>query len=241
MLQTAVYPKEVAAMLEVKNLNKHFQGLPVLKDLNLTVGEREITALVGPSGCGKSTLLNLIAGIAREYEGEIINGFDKTGYVFQEDRILPWLTVYDNIRIVRDDKDHARIMQLIEQMHLSGFEDYYPDQLSGGMRQRCGIARAFYYGSRLLLMDEPFKSLDYCLRIEMLSYLKALWEQEQNTVLFVTHDIEEALQIADRILVFSARPSSIIREIKLPRQSGLRDLSDDRLLTERAELIKLIA
>lgn len=228
-------------MLEVKLLNKLFNGLPVLEGLNLTVGEREITALVGPSGCGKSTLLNLIAGITGDYEGEIINGFGRTGYVFQEDRVLPWMTVYDNIRIVRDDTDHKRIMQLIEQMHLDGFEDYYPDQLSGGMRQRCGIARAFYYGSELLLMDEPFKSLDYCLRIEMLSYLKALWEQEQNTVLFVTHDIEEALQIADRILVFSRRPSSVIREIKLPRQSGLRDLSDERLMADRAELIRLIA
>ncbi len=228
-------------MLEVKQLCKLFNGLPVLEGLNLTVGEREITALVGPSGCGKSTLLNLIAGITGDYEGEIINGFGRTGYVFQEDRVLPWMTVYDNIRIVRDDTDHKRIMQLIEQMHLDGFEDYYPDQLSGGMRQRCGIARAFYYGSELLLMDEPFKSLDYCLRIEMLSYLKALWEQEQNTVLFVTHDIEEALQIADRILVFSRRPSSVIREIKLPRQSGLRDLSDERLMAERAELIRLIA
>lgn len=228
-------------MLEVKQLSKLFNGLPVLEGLNLTVGEREITALVGPSGCGKSTLLNLIAGITGDYEGEIINGFGRTGYVFQEDRVLPWMTVYDNIRIVRDDTDHKRIMQLIEQMHLDGFEDYYPDQLSGGMRQRCGIARAFYYGSELLLMDEPFKSLDYCLRIGMLSYLKALWEQEQNTVLFVTHDIEEALQIADRILVFSRRPSSVIREIKLPRQSGLRDLSDERLMAERAELIRLIA
>ncbi len=228
-------------MLEVKQLSKLFNGLPVLEGLNLTVGEREITALVGPSGCGKSTLLNLIAGITGDYEGEIINGFGRTGYVFQEDRVLPWMTVYDNIRIVRDDTDHKRIMQLIEQMHLDGFEDYYPDQLSGGMRQRCGIARAFYYGSELLLMDEPFKSLDYCLRIEMLSYLKALWEQEQNTVLFVTHDIEEALQIADRILVFSRRPSSVIREIKLPRQSGLRDLSNERLMAERAELIRLIA
>ncbi len=228
-------------MLEVKQLCKLFNGLPVLEGLNLTVGEREITALVGPSGCGKSTLLNLIAGITGDYEGEIINGFGRTGYVFQEDRVLPWMTVYDNIRIVRDDTDHKRIMQLIEQMHLDGFEDYYPDQLSGGMRQRCGIARAFYYGSELLLMDEPFKSLDYCLRIEMLSYLKALWEQEQNTVLFVTHDIEEALQIADRILVFSRRPSSVIREIKLPQQSGLRDLSDERLMAERAELIRLIA
>lgn len=228
-------------MLEVKNLNKHFNNLPVLKNLNLQIGEREITALVGPSGCGKSTLLSLIAGITGDYAGEIINTFGKTGCVFQEDRVLPWLTVYDNIRIVGQTTDHERILQLIDKMHLTGFENYYPDQLSGGMRQRCGIARAFYYGSRLLLMDEPFKSLDFCLRIEMLSYLKALWEQEQNSVLFVTHDIDEALQIADRILVFSKRPSSVIREISLKRVNGLRRLEDAELLKQRTELIRLIS
>lgn len=227
-------------MLDVLHLKKEFKGLPVLEDLNLYVGQREITAIVGPSGCGKSTLLNLIAGINGDYQGKIENRAKKTGYVFQEDRILPWLTVYDNIRIVRDDVDPGRIMQLIEQMHLTGFERYYPDQLSGGMRQRCGIARAFYYGSELLLMDEPFKSLDYSLRQEMLSYLKALWEQEQNAVLFVTHDIDEALQIADRILVFSSRPSKVIREILLPKQRGLRDVTDAGLVEQKAEMIQLI-
>lgn len=226
-------------MLDVIDLEKKFQGLPVLQHLNLHVGEAEIVAIVGPSGCGKSTLLNLIAGITGTYEGQIQNRAGKTGYVFQEDRILPWLTVYDNIRIVRDDTDHARIRQLIGQMHLTGFEGYYPSQLSGGMRQRCGIARAFYYGSELLLMDEPFKSLDYSLRQEMLTYLKTLWEQEQNSVLFVTHDMDEALQIADRILVFGARPSTVIREIVLPKQTGLRDLTTGVLLERKAELIRL--
>ena len=227
-------------MLDVLHLKKEFKGLPVLEDLNLHVGQREITAIVGPSGCGKSTLLNLIAGINGNYQGKIENRAKKTGYVFQEDRILPCLTVYDNIRIVRDDVDPGRIMQLIEQMHLTGFERYYPDQLSGGMRQRCGIARAFYYGSELLLMDEPFKSLDYSLRQEMLTYLKALWEQEQNAVLFVTHDIDEALQTADRILVFSSRPSKVIREISLPKQRGLRDVTDAGLVEQKAEMIRLI-
>ena len=209
-------------MLDVIGLRKEFGGLPVLENLNLHVDRKEITAIVGPSGCGKSTLLNLIAGITGDYDGQIRNRAGKTGYVFQEDRILPWLTVYDNIRVVRDDTDEARILQLIDQMHLTGFEDYYPDQLSGGMRQRCGIARAFYYGSELLLMDEPFKSL------------------EQNSVLFVTHDMDEALQIADRILVFGPRPSSVVKEIRLPREKGLRNLSADALVQVKAEMIALI-
>lgn len=227
-------------MLDVIGLRKEFSGLPVLENLNLHVDQKEITAIVGPSGCGKSTLLNLIAGITGDYDGQIRNRAEKTGYVFQEDRILPWLTVYDNIRVVRDDTDEARILQLIDQMHLTGFEDYYPDQLSGGMRQRCGIARAFYYGSELLLMDEPFKSLDYSLRQEMLTYLKALWEQEQNSVLFVTHDMDEALQIADRILVFGPRPSSVVEEIRFLREKGLRDLRADALVQAKARMIALI-
>lgn len=225
-------------MLEVKNLTKEYAGLPVLKDISFSVGEHEIVALVGPSGCGKSTLLNLIAGINGGYKGIIENKAEKTGYIFQEDRILPWLTVYDNIKIVRKKEDRERILELIRKMHLSGFEYYYPEQLSGGMRQRCGIARAFYYGSRLLLMDEPFKSLDMNLRLEMLGLLLEAWESEAGSVMFVTHDIEEALMIADRILVFKGSPAVLAEEVVLPERKKLRDPAEENLKNVRKKLLK---
>lgn len=227
-------------MLDIENLKKEYNGLPVIQDLSLHVGDHEIVAIVGPSGCGKSTLLNLIAGIVKGYEGKIANHASKTGYVFQEDRILPWLTVYDNIRIVGDGENRERIKNLIAQMKLTGFEHYYPGQLSGGMRQRCGIARAFYFGSELLLMDEPFKSLDYHLRMELLAALVELWEREQTSVIFVTHDIEEALMIADRILVLKSRPARIVREVRLPRTPGLREADCKELMELKAELLRLI-
>lgn len=225
-------------MLEVKNLTKIYAGRPVLKDISFSVGEHEIVALVGPSGCGKSTLLNLIAGINGNYEGNIENRAGKTGYIFQEDRILPWLSVYDNIKVVRKKEDRKRILELIGKMHLSGFEQYYPEQLSGGMRQRCGIARAFYYGSRLLLMDEPFKSLDMNLRLEMLRILLELWETEEGSVIFVTHDIEEALMIADRILVLKGCPAVLAEEIILPERKNLRDPSEEALRKARKKLLQ---
>ena len=207
-------------MLDVIDLGKKFGGLPVLEHLNLRVEPKEITAIVGPSGCGKSTLLNLIAGITGDYEGQIRNRAKKTGYVFQEDRILPWLTVYDNIRVVRDDTDEARIAQLIDQVHLTGFEDYYPEQLSGGMRQRCGIARAFYYGSELLLMDEPFGALDAVTRARLQDLVRELWtrDEKKKTVFFVTHDVDEALLLANRILVLGQSPSHIIYDVKITEE-----------------------
>ncbi len=224
-------------MLDIRNLRKQFDGLVVLDRLNLSVSEHEILAIVGPSGCGKSTLLNLIAGTLKDYEGYMENQADKTGYVFQEDRLLPWLTVYDNIRIVRKREDPARIRDLIHKMRLEGFEHYYPDQLSGGMRQRCGIARAFYYGSQLLLMDEPFQSLDVNLRVELLEHLVQLWETERSSVIFVTHDIDDALMAADRVLVFAGRPARVQLEVSLPAKTGLRDLAEEDLARLKQEMI----
>lgn len=228
-------------MLDITNLRKEYKGLCVLQNFNLHVEKDEILAIVGPSGCGKSTLLNLIAGITKGYEGEISNRANKTGYVFQEDRILPWLTVYENIKIVRKQEDERRIQELIRKMHLEGFEDYYPGQLSGGMRQRCGIARAFYFGSELLLMDEPFKSLDCKLRLEMLQHLNDIWQDEKKTVIFVTHDIEEALMIADRIVILKNRPSNLMKEVKLERVDGLRDITSKQMMQLKNELVQLIA
>lgn len=228
-------------MLDIRKLKKEYNGRFILKDVNLHVKSHEIVAVVGPSGCGKSTLLNLIAGIAGEYEGTIENHAAGTGYVFQEDRILPWLTLYDNIRIVREREDRDRIQSLIAQMRLEGFEHYYPAMLSGGMRQRCGIARAFYYGSQLLLMDEPFKSLDFHLRLELLEHLAKLWEREQASVVFVTHDIDEALMLADRIVVLKGRPASVIKEVTLPKGKRLRDMAGVDMIKIKAELLRLTA
>lgn len=217
-------------LLEINNLSKSFDGMETLSNVNLSLGDHEIVAIVGPSGCGKSTILNLVAGLIEDYSGTIINKAKKTGYVFQEDRILPWLTVYDNIKIVRDKEDKKRINELIAKVKLQGFEKFYPGKLSGGMKQRCGIARAFYYGSDLLLMDEPFKSLDVKLRNELLKVLYELWNEEKVSVLFVTHDIEEALRVADRVLVMGNRPTFVKKKIQLPKSSGLRNLKNDEML-----------
>lgn len=211
-------------MLDIEHVSKDYFGLPVLSDINLHIGEHEIVAIVGPSGCGKSTLLNIIAAINGEYRGTITTQARKIGYVFQEDRLLPWLNVYENVAIVRKKEDRARIREVIQKVHLDGFEKYYPAQLSGGMKQRCGIARALYYGSELLLMDEPFKSLDPGLRCEMLENLLEILKNEKGSVLFVTHDVDEALSIADRIVIFSRRPGRILEEITLPETQNLRDV-----------------
>ncbi|MBQ9991446.1 MAG: ATP-binding cassette domain-containing protein [Lachnospiraceae bacterium] len=212
-----------------------------MTNINLEIAGKEIVAIVGPSGCGKSTLLNLIAGLIKEDRGKIDNQAGKIGYVFQEDRLLPWLTVYENIRVAGEKEDKDRIHELIHKMKLKGFEHYYPAQLSGGMRQRYGIARALYYGSSLLLMDEPFRSLDYGLRLEMLKQVKEIWKTEYTSVIFVTHDIEEALMVADRVLVFGKRPSTIIKEVRLPQTEQLRMVEEEMLVKVKAEIRELIA
>lgn len=218
-------------MLEIKHLYKNYLDLPVLSDISLHIGRHEIVAIVGPSGCGKSTLLNIIASITKEDSGTITTQAGRIGYVFQEDRILPWLNVYENVAVVRKKRDRERIREVIEKVHLNGFETYYPAQLSGGMKQRCGIARALYYGSDLLLMDEPFKSLDPGLRSEMLTNLLEILGNEKISILFVTHDVDEALSIADRIVVFGKRPGRILEEINLPGTQKLRNVFSEENLT----------
>ena len=202
-------------MLKVNNLKKTYDGLNVIDDISFELAENEVTAVIGPSGCGKSTMLNIISGLETDYQGVVTRTNHKLGYVFQEDRLLSWMTVYQNIRCVHKKGDETEIQTYIDAVGLKGFENYYPDHLSGGMRQRCAIVRAFYYGGKLLLMDEPFKSLDYNLRLEMLDVLKSVRKVQESSILFVTHDIDEALTIADRILVLSKRPAAIVKEIKL--------------------------
>lgn len=226
-------------MLKVSNLNKSFGELPVLRDLNLEIQPQEIVALIGPSGCGKTTLLNIISGLDVPDSGRVECADRHIGYMFQSARLLPWRTVYENIRLVREDVEKDEILSLIDAVGLKGFEDYYPGQLSGGMARRCALARAFHYGGRLLLMDEPFQGLDYGLRMEMLSMLLNIWRSDRQSVLFVTHEIDEALTVASRIAVLSSRPTTVREVIPLPGREG-RDASAPELTEIRRHIISQI-
>ena len=216
---------------------------PVLSDINLEVAQGEFLCIVGPSGCGKSTLLSAMAGFLSPTSGEIrIDGQAVTGpaprriFVFQERGVFPWLTVEGNIEfglfnVPRHEREQ-RIAHYVKMVGLTGFEKAYPAELSGGMKQRLEVARALAVNPDMLLLDEPFGALDSITRLTMRSELLRIWEAEGNTVVFVTHDIEEAVQLADRVAVMSDRPATIqqIVTIDIPHP---RDLSSVRYLELR--------
>ncbi len=225
----------------IENITKNYGDLRVLSDISLSVYTNEIVCVMGPSGCGKSTLLNLISGSVSCDIGSIEKNYSKLGYVFQEDRLLPWKTVFDNIKFVNESADDSDIWNLLSELGLEEFANSYPKQLSGGMRQRCSIARAFYYKSDLLLMDEPFKSLDYNLRLQLVKMLFNVWNEHKKTIVFVTHDIDEALLLGDRIVVFSARPTKIERIFCLDCERKDRKLTDAALVNMRQQIVELMS
>jgi ABC-type nitrate/sulfonate/bicarbonate transport system ATPase subunit len=210
-----------------------------VEDASFFVRENEFVALLGPSGCGKSTLLRAAAGLEQPSRGEIdVDGhaIDRPGadrgMVFQAYTLFPWLSVRENIRFslkkshLSEAEKNERVDRYIHLIGLEGFESSFPNQLSGGMRQRVAIARALVYQPRILLMDEPFGALDAQTRLLMQELLLEVWENQRSTVLFVTHDVEEAIVLADRIVVMTARPGKIKAEINvaLPRPRKLFDL-----------------
>ena len=211
--------------------NTRGKTLSVLEDINITVAEEEFVALVGPSGCGKSTLLNLTAGLLSPTSGSIFfseiaaNHVPAVGIVFQETGLFPWRSVYENIAFgleaagVGKSEQKDRISHYIEMVGLAGFEKAFPHQLSGGMRQRVGIARALVINPDLLLMDEPFSALDAQTRTIMQEELVTLWEKTRLSTLYVTHNIQEAVLLADRVVLLSRRPGRVskILTIDIPR------------------------
>ncbi len=209
----------------------------IFDDFDLTIKSDEIVCVLGPSGCGKTTLLNAIAGLSAVDGGVVDVKVDRVGYVFQEDRLLPWLTVRDNIAFVNQSSADAQIMALIDKMGLTGYADHYPAELSGGMRQRCSIARAFNYGADLLLMDEPFKSLDYSLRFKMIAALIDTWQIYRHAIIYVTHDIDEALLLADRIIILGGRPAKIVDTFTIEQLRSQRHIGDLQLSDMRRKII----
>jgi NitT/TauT family transport system ATP-binding protein len=216
------------ARIDVRGLNKSFQlagnAIEAVRDVSFRVRRGEFVALLGPSGSGKSTVLNMIATLVRPSGGQILidgraviagRATPDVGYVFQRDTLFPWRTVADNIGYglqlsgVPVAERKARVAAAIAQAGLQGFEEAYPSALSGGMRQRAALMRTLVVEPQILLMDEPFGALDTHTKIDMHDVLLRIWEREQQTVLFVTHDLGEALTLADRIILFSARPGRI--------------------------------
>ncbi len=215
--------------LTLEHIHKYFEKLKVIEDISLQVDEPEIVVIVGPSGCGKSTLLNIVGGIIHADGGKANNTYQRIGYVFQEDRLLPWRTVKENIQLVNDHFSEKALDELLRALEILDFKNAKPDELSGGMRQRVAIARAFAYGPDLLLMDEPLKSLDLQLRFNVLEVLRTVWQRYKCAILYVTHEIDEALMLGDRILVLGKRPSTVSREIRIEipkekRQFGSKEL-----------------
>ncbi|WP_024930728.1 ABC transporter ATP-binding protein [Methylophilus sp. OH31] len=225
-----------AAVLAVEGVSKTFQlngkALTVLSDFSLAVTKGEFISIVGSSGCGKSTLLRLIAGLDSAYDGSIVWLGDKVsgtsldrGLVFQEHRLFPWLTVEQNVALALESSGltqqevDARVKHQIELVGLSGFAQAFPHQISGGMSQRVAIARALVLKPRLLLLDEPFGALDALTRLKMQQELQRLWETEGTTSILVTHDVEEAVFLGDRVVVMEANPGRIKRvvAVDLPR------------------------
>lgn len=198
---------------------------PILEGINFEISPAEFVAVIGPSGCGKTTLMNIVAGLDTAFSGRVDWPEDATqrrlGYVFQNPRLLPWLSVRENVRLVLDDPDSAteRIDGLLDAMELTAFADYYPNRISLGMQRRAALARAFAVEPQLLLMDEPFVSLDLPTASLLRSLLLRVWDTHRSRVLFVTHDLREATQLADRILFLSRSPARVIgqAEVDIPR------------------------
>ncbi len=232
----------------VNRLRVWYGSLEVLRDLTLSIGTGEVVSVIGPSGCGKSTFLNAIAGILKNarIEGKVRVNAKKVSYIFQEDTLLPWRTVLSNVFLSYELLDHEpdieRVKNLIKIAGLKGFEDYYPSQLSGGMKRRVDLIRAVAINPDLLLLDEPFGALDAYTRIKMQNFLHGLMrELEGTTTILVTHDVEEALVLSRRIIVLSSRPARVMGEI---RSGGYEDLIEARgmknFMEKKKGLLKIL-
>lgn len=249
-------------LLDIRQLNKTFQTskgpVPALENIELGIKEGQFITVIGPSGCGKSTLLKIIAGLDVDYDGVVQlggrpvagPGIDK-GFIFQEPRLFPWLTVEKNIAAdlsLRDADTKRKVEELIELVRLTGFEKAYPRELSGGMAQRVAIARALLRNPKVLLLDEPFGALDAFTRAHMQEALIDIWQKNKTTMIFVTHDIDEAIYLGGRIVILKPRPGQIRKVVSVdlpyPRRKASVSFQELRFKVlsefERIEELELV-
>lgn len=227
----------MSTLLSIRGLGKRFLSrgtiVRAVDNVSIDIQQGEFVTIVGPSGCGKSTVLNILAGLYPPSSGEIliegklVSGLNpEIGYITQQDNLLPWRTLRNNVLLpieFREGRINAeaqeRVSALIQRVGLSGFENHYPHELSGGMRQRANIIRTLVYNPRVILMDEPFGPLDAQTRLTLQNQLLQLWEEERKTIIFITHDLTEAIALADRVVVMTGRPGGVksVTPIPIPR------------------------
>lgn len=240
--------------LELENVSKNFGGIHAIKDISMTVQPRELVSIIGPSGCGKSTLLNMISGLFEPDDGLIyLNGkVEKkrkghVSYMIQKDLLLPWLKIIDNVILSQKIKGKSATLAkekarpLFKVFGLEGFEDKYPTQLSGGMRQRAALMRTYLDGKEILLLDEPFSGLDALTKMKMQDWLLNIKKTLDLTIVFVTHDIDEAIYLSNRIFVMSNRPATIkaVKSVELRRPRQREMMESVKFLELKRYLVEL--
>lgn len=231
-------------MLETRNLTKRYDETVALTDVDFAATPGEFVAVVGPSGCGKSTLLRVLAGLESDFDGTVTvdgravgnGGSDDVGVVFQDPRLLPWASVRENVRLASEGSPpDERIDALLERVGLEGFETALPGELSGGMAQRVALARGLAYEPEVLLLDEPFSALDALTKVEQQAFLLEVWRDVEATIVLVTHDVEEAAFLADRVAVLGSQPGTVVDEIDVDVDRP-RERTDERLLDVRERI-----
>ena len=248
-----------SAKLEARGLGKRFrthgQVVDALSGVDLSLGDREFVSVIGPSGCGKSTLFNIFAGLETPTSGDVLlDGaatvgaqlLGRVGYMPQQDLLMPWRTILDNtilgMEVAGVAKKEARLkaLELFPLFGLSGFEKRYPDDLSGGMRQRAALLRTFLAGRDVILLDEPFGALDSLTRAAMQQWLLGVWEEHRKTILFVTHDVDEALFLSDRVYAMSARPGRVtqVLEVGIPRPRAYDVITSEPFIEMKQMLLE---
>lgn len=246
--------------LEVIEVTKVFrrgdETIPALRPTSFSVAPGRFVSIIGPSGCGKSTLFNIIAGLLAPTSGAVLSDGESilgragyVGYMLQKDMLLPWRTILDNvilgleIRHVPKKTAAAKAMPLIKRYGLAGFERHYPHELSGGMRQRAALLRTLLYDRDILLLDEPFGALDAQTRLDMQNWLLKIWQDVRKTVLFVTHDIDEAIYLSDDVFVFSQRPGYVkaCLPVTLPRPRSQQTMTSPEFMKLKRQLMEMLS
>lgn len=237
----------------IEGRRKTYEQLQVLSDIGFTVGRNEFVSILGPSGCGKSTLLRLLTGLDGDYDGEIrVEGTNlkecrvPVCYMLQKDYLMPWRSLLENVLLPLEiqgadlKREAEKLMPLLREFGLEGFENYMPHALSGGMRQRAALLRTYLMKGDIMLLDEPFGALDEITRMQMQDWLLDVWESHKKTVLFVTHDIDEAIFLSDRVFVMSARPGRIVKELKIlfPRPRDREMYLSSQFLTYKRDILE---